>query len=254
MSGVVGSIKINNGLIYFQDISNTKSLKEGEGVCDLVKGSVAVLENGLDLYESNKHYIQLDGTNDYINADDVVTLMNDTSECTYSIWVRPESLSARTYVYSFTPTTSYPVMGLAYSAEFMPPTSLPFQSNRFDFLCANGTGNRWILQTDEEFPINNFYNVCVTKTSGGNSGNMYNFKMYINGVEKNLTFIQDISTNDWWNDNLSFSNFSIGGLVRSNSSSNYMLGKWNSFSIYDRALKPSEILKNYNSLKVRFIL
>jgi len=241
---------ITDGLIYYQDIANRKSFKEGDNMIDLIEDRVSVLENGLELSAATNYYIQLDGTDDYIDGDNVATLMDGVSECTYNVWIRPEITTGRDYAYSFTVNLSYPAMGLAYTAtQSLPVTA----TTRFDFLAAITQNNWWILQTDEEFPINEFYNVCVTKTSGGTNGNNHNCKIYVNGVEQSLNYVEDTSTSDWWNDNLSLSKFSIGGLIRPSASSNYFLGKWGSFSIYDRALTPSEILQNYNTVKSRYV-
>jgi len=241
---------ITDGLIYYQDVANRKSFKEGDNMIDLIEDRVSVLENGLELSAATNYYIQLDGTDDYIDGDNVATLMDGVSECSYNVWVRPEITSGRNYVYSFTVSGSYPAMGLAYTSAS--PGPIIAQASRFDVLSADLQGDRWVLQTDEQFPIDEFYNVCVTKTSGGTNGNNHNCKIYVNGVEQTSTLIEDTSTSDWWNDNLSFSKFSIGGLTRPSDSSSYLINKFSSFSIYNRALTPTEVLENYNAFKSRF--
>ena len=107
---------ITDGLIYYQDIANRKSFKEGDNMIDLIEDRVSVLENGLELSAATNYYIQLDGTDDYIDGDNVATLMDGVSECTYNVWIRPEITTGRQYVYSFTVNLSYPGMGLAYTA------------------------------------------------------------------------------------------------------------------------------------------
>ena len=247
---------VTEGLIFYVDAANPKSYVSGstnvENLLPLNNNITGSLKNGVDFSTNTWDF---DGVDDRIAIDELEPLMDSYTNSTYNIWVKPKVVSQRRYVWCFTPNTGfYPVLGLAYTSP-EGGSGLTF-SGSYDVLTAASSTNRTILATTGSIFPREWTNICVTKQSGGNTGNKYNIKIYVNGVDQNTILTSDTSTQDWWNNNLTagsgLTEFNFATLYRPGGSSNYTDCNISSFSIYNRTLTPTEVLQNYNALKGRF--
>tara|TARA_B100001094_G_scaffold308882_2_gene342010 strand:- start:1532 stop:2305 length:774 start_codon:yes stop_codon:yes gene_type:complete len=247
---------VTNGLIYCIDSFNQESYISGSTTINTIlsinKEVTGSLENDVKFLNN---VWEFDGIDEFISINNLEPLMDSYADSTYNVWVKPEVTSVRRYIWSFTPNlSSYPVMGLAYTSP-EGGSSLTFPGS-FDVLAGISGANRTILCTTGSILPREWTNVCVTKQSGGNTGNKYNIKIYINGVDYNSTLVDDTSTSDWWNNNLisvgGLNNFGLASMFRPGSTSNYTDCNISSFSIYDKTLTSTEVLHNYNALKGRF--
>ncbi len=247
---------VQDGLIYYVDAFNTKSYISGstnvENLLSLNNNITGSLKNGVD-FSTNAW--EFDGIDDRIAIDELEPLMDSYANSTYNVWVKPKVVSQRKYVWCFTPNVgSYPVLGLSYTSP-EGGSSFAF-SGSYDILTGISAANRTILATTGSIFPREWTNICVTKQSGGNTGNKYNIKIYVNSVDQNTTLTDDSSTSDWWNNNLTagsgLTEFNFASLYRPGSSTNYTDCDISSFSIYNRTLTSVEVLQNYNALKGRF--
>jgi hypothetical protein len=248
---------VQDGLIYYVDAANPKSYINGstnvENLLPLNNNITGSLKNGVDFSTNTWNF---DGVDDRIAIDELEPLMDSYTNSTYNIWVKPKVVSQRRYVWCFTPNTGfYPVLGLAYTSP-EGGSGLTF-SGSYDVLTAASSTNRTILATTGSIFPREWTNVCVTKQSGGNTGNKYNIKIYVNGIDQNTILTADTSTQDWWNNNLTagsgLTEFNLATLYRPGGNTQYTDCNISSFSIYNRTLTPTEVLQNYNALKGRFI-
>ena len=251
-----GPAIITDELIFYVDAANPKSYISGstnvENSLPLNNNITGSLKNGVDFSTNTWDF---DGVDDRIAIDELEPLMDSYTNSTYNIWVKPKVVSQRRYVWCFTPNTGfYPVLGLAYTSP-EGGSGLTF-SGSYDVLTAASSTNRTILATTGSIFPREWTNICVTKQSGGNTGNKYNIKIYVNGVDQNTILTSDTSTQDWWNNNLTagsgLTEFNFATLYRPGGNTQYTDCNISSFSIYNRTLTPTEVLQNYNALKGRF--
>jgi hypothetical protein len=242
---------VTDGLVFYVDAANTKSYVSGSTTTNSLVGNITgSLINDIGFSTENQGTWDFDGTDDRLEINDLVDI--PLANSSFNIWVRPNQGlgEGRAYQWCFTADATYPVMGLAYT-----PTDklgLPTAPGSYDIISGNQGTNRFRLNTTGSTFQKEWTNVCVTKESGGNTGNNHNSKIYVNGVNQDLILLDDTATQDWWLDNLSLTRFNLGVLYRPSSNSVFSDTNISSFSIYNRALTPTEVLQNYNALKGRF--
>jgi len=242
---------VTDGLIFYVDAANPKSYVSGSTTTNSLVGNITgSLINDIGFSPENQGTWDFDGTDDRLEINDLVDI--PLSNSTFNIWVRPDQALGedRKYQWFFGVNGTYPALGLAYT----PPDGSPLLTNpgSYDILSAVNQNNRFVLNTTGSIFQKEWTNICVTKEVGGTTGNKYNCKIYVNGVNQDTYFWDDTATQDWWLDNLSLTGFNLGGLYRPSSTSSFGDTNISSFSIYNRALTPTEVLQNYNALKGRF--
>jgi hypothetical protein len=242
---------VKDGLVFYVDAANTKSYVSGSTTTNSLVGDITgSLINDISFSPENQGTWVFDGTDDRLEINELVDI--PLANSTFNIWVRPDQAlgEGRKYQWCFTANGFYPALGLAYTPPDGSITGT--NSGSYDILSAALNVDRFILNTTGSIFQKEWTNVCVTKESGGTSGNKYNCKIYVNGVNQDTYFWDNTATQDWWVDNLSFTRFNLGGLYRPSATSNFGDTNIAPFSVYNRALSPDETLQNYNALKGRF--
>ena len=243
---------VTEGLVFYIDAANTKSYVSGSTTTNSLVGNITgSLINDIGFSPENQGTWDFDGMDDRLEINDLVDI--PLANSAFNMWVRPDQAlgEGRKYQWCFTANGTYPVLGLAYT----PPEGDVFQltnSGSYEILSGINGGNRFRLNTTGSIFQKDWTNVCVTKEVGGTTGNKYNCKIYVNGVNQDLDLIDDTATQDWWLDNQSLTRFNLGGLYRPSSTSNFGDTNISSFSAYNRAISPEEVQQNYNALKGRF--
>ena len=239
---------VTDGLVFYVDAANPNSYVSGNTTVDsLVSNVTGSLINDTDFSPDNQGYWVFDGLDDRLEIDELVNIKSSLGNSTFSIWVNPQQIDDFVkHQWSFTTNTWYPVLGLVYT----PPSDV---TNPGSYRIVSGiwSSNRWDLKTTGTVFQQEWANVCITKESGGNTGNKHNCRIYVNGTEQN-TNLTDTSTQDWWVDNVSLTRFNIASLYREPLQELYSQTNISSFSVYNRSLSSDEVLQNYNALKGRF--
>ena len=224
---------VRNGLVLHVDAAKRDSYpKSGPVWSDLSSNSLTgTFTNGPSYDGTNGGNVVFDGTDDSINFPNS-SLLKPTN-VTVSMWVKPNALNKDIVLFDggyYNSTAGY----LLYINA----------SNNFQFFIRNsnnntqGVGVRSATSTTV-FNTSNWYNV----TGIFDSSNVY---IYVNGILENTGAMTNPitytgSTNFWIGNYASFPN--IGLAYKGNVATT---------KIYNRALKASEILQNYNALKGRF--
>lgn len=244
---------VMDGLVFKVDAANPRSYISGSTTTDSLIGSfTGSLKNGVNFSSSYQGFWNFDGMDDRLEINELVDIRASLANSSFNIWVYPNQLESdsRRYQWSFTVDGNYPVVGLSYN----PPTNPhPITySGSYDVLSGTSGANRFILNTTGSIFQKEWTNVCVTKETGGNTGNKYNCKIYVNGVSQDTILVGDTATDDWWLDNQALTRFNFATLYRPSVTSNWSNTNISEFSIYNRTLTATEVLQNYNALKDRF--
>lgn len=223
----VGSLDIiTNGLVFYVDGANDKSYPgTGTSWNDLTSGaSNGVLTNGPTFNSSNGGSIVFDGINDYVSftSNNKLAITGDMTICA---WIYVNSLSGYNGIVGKT------------NGGFPNPYDLYTNpsSGALTFLRGNGSIYDLSVSTNG-VTINKWQFVAVTMAS---STVTHYLDGRSNGSSTLSTSISDGGTPMY-----------IGSR---NDGGTMMNGKISNVIIYNRALTPSEVLKNYNKLKWRFL-
>ena len=216
---------VSDGLVFALDAANSRSYSgSGITVNGLVSGIGATLVNGVGFGSTNGGNFNLDGTNDYIMAQDVSSL-NLTSDLTAIVWFK---------------ITTFP------SNDWVRVIGKGDSSNRtFGFWYYSGSPNYFLyqrygtsnvsVQNTTTLQLNVWYQGAVT--SGGST-----HRMYINGLE-----IGNATASPPYVSSSSLLKLGYGEIH------SYHNGQISQALIYDRALSAQEIKQNYNATKKRYI-
>jgi len=163
----------------------------------------------------NGQGVQFDGVDDYVNANDPVTLRVESGNATWSSWVKPSNAGN---------SVNYEEVIFDKEGALNGGVFLYIQSNRLRFY--NGSG-----QIGTASIVNGeWYFVTVTKV--GSSG-----QTYVNGVpDKSFTWVA--------NPNSTGVNLNIGG--DSGVAGRSFTGIIDEVRIYNRALSANEVTQLYN--------
>ena len=225
MAGNSGPKIVSNGLIYKLDAANNKSFpKSGTEFKDLTrKKAASTLINGPAFNTGKAGYITLDGVNDYIDCG----IIKPTGAMTISVWHK-----------------SYLWLTSSAAGKRSPPgyTLLSQPSN-------NGTN--WIRFA---IPISDSSEVPVTIYPNTDTSLWYNIvgvyipstsiTIYRNGIQlvQNTTSIPASQ----------YVGNGANTLINKDPRPVYHAGSIAEVSIYNIALTPNQILKNYRATKSRF--
>jgi|688.fasta_scaffold00011_181 hypothetical protein len=215
------SLKIvTDGLVLYLDGANPKSYVSGSTIWnDISKNSNnGTLTNGPTFDTSNRGCIIFDGVNDYVGVNNFIGNLN-TFSVNHFIYLNT-SQNGKTIFSNFGNDNNGWVTGISDS-----------QTNVIKFYLGN------IVHLYSNTVLQNliWYSITITYNNG-------NPKIYINGVEDNSSStVLTPSSSYFGND--------IGRL---GDGSQHFNGGISNIQVYNRALTPSEVLQNYNSLKGRF--
>ena len=245
---------VTDGLVFNVDAANPRSYTSGSTTTDSLIGSfTGSLKNDVSFSSSYQGFWNFDGIDDRLEINELTDIRNSLANSSFNIWVYPNQLESdsRRYQWSFTVDGNYPVVGLSYSPPTNPSPSYTY-SGSYDVLSGTSGANRFILVTTGSIFQKEWTNICVTKETGGNTGNKYNCKIYVNGIDQNTNLTDDTATDDWWLDNQALTRFNFATLYRPSVTSKWSVTNISEFSVYNRTLTATEVLQNYNALKDRF--
>jgi hypothetical protein len=174
--------------------------------------------------------IVFDGTNDYVDCGNGLTINTAVNTCTINVWFK-QSTSASTYRLLTSKGPSDADENFALGVHY---------TNSKIYFDVGGSGA--YIDTTYSYSLNTWYNVCVTHNRVAGSSTL---KLYINGVDTPSTTIQPTLTPVTNN-----SNFIIGS-GRGNSLP--FPGNISLVYLYNRVLSITEVLQNYNALKGRYL-
>lgn len=224
MSYSYGKSIVTDGLVFYVDAANENSYPgTGTTWTDLIGSDQTTLTNGPTYNSGNGGYIELDGTNDFVD-----TSFNATSyfPLTICAWVKISDTSGVEIIVDQSTGTS----GLGFRTS---------GSNVQSFWYASGVTN---LQTSiTGYTADQWSYMCVVYDTNSSKG-------YLNGSLASspaINLTSATATNDTTN------NMHIGSF--NDSSGGYLNGDVAQVKIYNKALTADEILQNYNALKNRFV-
>ena len=225
---------ITDGLVLYLDAANTKSYPTtGTTWRDVSRGgNDGTLTNGPTFSNSNSGTFSFDGTNDYISTP----IQNLSRPCTFSIWVKFNSLSGfQTFAGQDTSTAI--TRGRFYFQK-AGSTNIGLILNVVNFSLVLSDNSIVVTNALNPVVTNQWYNYSVALTTT-------TISLYENGIIQNTVNDSNVflTPNTTITLNAGYFNNNIVDFVNGSSSS---------FLIYDRALLASEILQNYNATRTRF--
>lgn len=213
---------VTDGLVFYVDAGNGKSYPgTGTTWSDLAGGNDGTLTNGPTFDSGDSGSIVFDGTNDYAQFSETLTL----TEATFIAWVK-RSGQQNTWT------------GILFSRGGGGPTGLGYRSNtnQIGYHWNNGPYN-WVSGLT---PPDGEWCMVVLSVSS-TAATAYLCK------ESGITS----ATNTANHSSTTLGNLVIGRDTHSQGRS--MSGNCAIGQIYNRALTASEVLQNYNALKNRFV-
>ena len=233
MSGNISTNIITDGLIFYVDAANNKSIISGDTSWnDLTSNNSGTLTNGPTFDPSNSGSVVFDGTNDYVGFGDILDL-GVLSAC---MWINCDVYnSGRQFLFGKWKNASR-AYTLVLNQGGTSAGSITSQVS-----IDGGSTNTGLATFSSAIDANStWFNVGFTHD--GTS-----LKTYVNGVLGATTTIGEAYTSGT-------SHFAIGTVLFINDTSplDPFNGKIANLKIYDRALSSEEIIQNYDSLKNRF--
>jgi hypothetical protein len=227
---------VTNELVMYLDAANTRSYS-GSGLT--VNGLVGIggtLVNGVGFSSVNNGSFFFDGTNDYIDIPST-TLLNSTT-FSLSFWINNNAFNGL-YVTGAVSNGLYTLFGTGSNYQGF--------TNTFSGAIQIGVNSNSVATVNESnFLLNKWYHyVAVYDGSGvGNSGK---FKIFINAVQKTLTYDALMPSTPY------NSGFTTKLGYGPGSGYPYFNGNISQVQLYNRALTSQEILQNYNATKKRYV-
>ena len=182
------------------------------------------LINGPTFNSGNGGSIVLDGTNDYVDFNNI----SSDGDISISCWV---------YLLSYDVSPSHN-QRILHNYD---------GSNDLQVIIRESSVFKWGSTTKSQGvgisdlpPLNEWINICLSRF-----GTTY--KVYYNSQEKNST------SSTPGNPSPSISQLRIGADIQGSSSNGHLEGKISNVQIYNRALSTTEILQNYNATKGRYL-
>jgi len=235
MSGRVGSITteiITDGLVFNMDAANRASYpKTGTTITETIN-SVAGTFNGSTFVNEDNGVINFDGTDDYIDFDDIL----DLGVLSVSMWINCDVYnSGRQFLFGKW-KNSHRAYALVLNQSGTSAGSITSQIS-----IDGGFSNAGLATDSGVIDANDtWFNVGFTHDGT-------NLKTYVNGVLGATVTIGGAYTSGT-------AHVAIGTILFSNDTSplNPFNGQIANTHVYNRALSASEVLHNYNALKGRF--
>lgn len=213
---------ISDGLVCYLDAGNTKSYPgSGTAWYDLSKNNITgTLVGGASFNSSNLGSIAFDGVNGKVTFPNIT--VSTSNGITIEVWFKTSS--GTKYQDIFDMADAYGVwMVTNYSGAGTGKIVTSFNTLT-GYISSNYSINQWY---------------CVVLAGSGTS----NFQ-YVNGVLTG-TASQTVASS------INFNTARIGN-VDGDRASEYLVGNVASLKIYNRLLSSIEVLKNYNSARVKF--
>jgi len=224
---------IRSGLVFNMDAANRASYVNGNtkafNTTNLSQSGSFI--NGVSFNNANKGSWNFDGSDDYIDCNQISSLAG-ASSFTVLGWFNQTTLDQQRFMFGTYISTSNLIGCYTWSDGnmYVDIRNGSITYGMFDYSTAV-SAETW------------FHCACVFNGSGATDADK--IKIYINGVNQTLSYNGTLPTST----NATQGDFRIGGLE------NYTqewLGKIANTHIYNRALSSTEVLHNYNALKSRF--
>ena len=220
---LIGNPSVARGLVAWWDFNGNVLDKSGSGYDGTVKGATATTDG---MGQGAKAY-SFSGTDQNISTKDI-TQLNSASAFTVTAWALQTTANTQGVIWAKRATDTNKIDLTAWNDGFDYvdfATGAPNINAKFDnSVIASGV---W------------FHSAVVF--DGTASGDANRLKVYINGIQRPLTFI-DGRPVPATTANLAGINFEIG-----TNAANDWNGKIDDVRVYDRALSPDEINATYNS-------
>lgn len=237
---------VSDSVIFCVDTHNPKSYVSGSAPKDIIdmwsRTVTGSFKNGVGL-DSNGE-LQFDGTDDYIRFGSVPKVGADYSS-SFEMWYNySSSVDGNIFsVGNVANSVSYMVIFADWASS---------TTHRVAVTMATQLSGSWQLKSNAPFPSNNaWHHIVITKTAGGNTGNFYNCKMYIDGKLYSAAFSTNTMTGDWWINNFGMNRTAIGTGIRS-ANFGYYKNKIGYVKVHDRVLTAEEVKYNYIAHRNRY--
>ncbi len=233
MSGNISPNIITDGLVFYVDAANNKSIISGDASWnDLTSNNSGTLTNGPTFDPNNGGSVVFDGTNDYVGFGDIL----DLGILSVNMWINCDVYnSGRQFLFGKW-KNSHRAYTLVLNQGGTSAGSITSQVS-----IDGGSTNTGLATFSGAIDANStWFNVGFTHDGT-------NLKTYVDGVLGATTAIGEAYTSGT-------SHFAIGTVLFINDTSplDPFNGKIANLKIYNRALSSEEIIQNYDSLKNRF--
>jgi len=227
---------VTSGLVLNLDAANIKSYPaSGTSWFDLSgNGNAGTLTNGPTFDSANGGSLVFNGTNTYVNT--AIKLFTN-QQFSVSFWIKVNSFNA-TYCSSALSNSKYTIFG--------PTSNYQGFTNTFSTCIQSASSSNAIATANQSgYSTGVWYYYCSVY-DGSQTGNAARLQLYINNVNKTLTYDATVPSIPYNNNTTT----SIG--LGSGAGYNYFNGSISNVNIYNRALSASEVLQNYNALRGRY--
>jgi len=230
-----------DGLIFYLDVANSKSYTSGStNTTDIKSNIVSTLENGVGYDTDNLGSFVFDGVDDYVDCtdNDIFSFGNGLTDSPFSVvmWINMSTVTA------FRALSKY----INPNREYHISTIL---TGELRFLLVDGARFQYATTTSDLTAYQNkWVNIVCTYDGRGTDTARNGLEIYVEGVSQSLSRTAQGSGTYVAMDNTT-SPLRIG----QQDGTNYADGKVSVVQIYNKVLSQSEITRNYNALKYRFI-
>lgn len=224
---------VTSGLVLNLDAGNPLSYSgSGTTWTDLsISSNNSVLNNGVSYNSANGGSLVFDGINDYTISNNNIGITGRQAR-TVDIWFKVSDLVTRKVLCSFGAFNTRQLCNLEINS---------LNGVNYPFFAGYST-DAYISQT---IPINTWYNLAFTYNSDDYINGVNGIKMYLNGIEKTLSFPSGTFSLD-----TGISKFYVG--YEGAGGRNPMIGNVGAVHVYNTALNSTDILTNFNALKTRY--
>lgn len=219
-SNIVSPGIVTDGLVLHLDAGNYQSYPIAGTTWYDLSGyrNNGTLTNGPTYARVGGGAIVFDGTNDYVDLPS--DCINSNADLTLSFWVAPEATVGQ--IRTLISTTGFEHL------------QCRFDNNQFRIVRSNIIDIK--LFTGTTFIVDGvtFSNAVLTLVKATNTWSLYKNGVFVESFVSAQTF----ATND--------------PVIGSNTSAEWLKGKFSVFHYYNRALSASEVSQNFNALRARF--
>ena len=234
------SINLSKGLVGFWPLSQERYNSVTKRVDNLsaypnIHGTSANAASFVaDRMGQGNRAMEFVATNsDYINIDDSLSILSNTTKGSWCAWVKPVDATP-------TGAVSFISYGDTNAAENM-MLYISTDGKLNGFFRITGT-TRWHISTDSAHLVDNTWAHIILIQNGTEP------ILYINGVNVPQTFITSVDKTKWFNDASGLDNGRIGDRNYNNAGESlYIDGALTDVRIYNRALSQEEITYLYES-------
>ena len=223
---------ITDGLVFNMDAANRASYpKTGTVITDTINSATGTF-NGSTFINEDNGIINFDGTDDYIDFDDIL----DLGILSVNMWINCDVYnSGRQFLFGKW-KSNYRSYAIALNQSGTSAGSIS------SMISPDGSSTNAELATDS-----GIINANSTWFNVGFTHDGTNLKTYVNGILGATTSVEEAYTSGT-------AHVAVGTILFSNDTSplDPFNGQIANVHVYNRALSATEVLHNYNALKGRF--